>query len=31
LLEETRGLASASDILACCEELARQHYPELLN
>jgi hypothetical protein len=31
LLEETRGLASASDILARCEELALRLYPELLN
>jgi phosphoenolpyruvate-protein phosphotransferase (PTS system enzyme I) len=31
LLEETRGLASATDILAKCEEVARQHYAELLN
>jgi len=31
LLEETRGLSSASDILARCEEVARRHYPELLN
>jgi phosphoenolpyruvate-protein phosphotransferase (PTS system enzyme I) len=31
LLEETRGLASATDILARCEEVARQHYAELLN
>jgi phosphoenolpyruvate-protein phosphotransferase (PTS system enzyme I) len=31
LLEETRGLTSASDILARCEEVARLHYPELLN
>jgi phosphoenolpyruvate-protein phosphotransferase (PTS system enzyme I) len=31
LLEETRELASATDILARCEEVARQHYAELLN
>src|ERR1700726_3869586 len=31
LLEETRGLASATDILARCEEVARQHYAELLS
>ena len=31
LLEETRGLASATDILARCEEVAQRHYPELLN
>jgi len=31
LLEETRGLTSASDILARCEEVARLRYPELLN
>src|SRR3984885_3267836 len=31
LLEETRGLASATDILAKCEEVARQHYAELLS
>ena len=31
LLGETRGLASATDILARCEEVARLHYAELLN
>src|SRR6202008_4070814 len=31
LLEEIRGLASATEILARCEEVARQHYEELLN
>ncbi|MBV9130757.1 MAG: phosphoenolpyruvate--protein phosphotransferase, partial [Verrucomicrobia bacterium] len=31
LLEETRGLLSATDILARCEEVAQLHYPELLN
>src|SRR3984957_4641175 len=31
LLEETRGLTSATDILARCEEVALRHYPELLN
>ncbi len=30
LLEESRGLTSATDILARCEEVARKHYPELL-
>jgi phosphotransferase system enzyme I (PtsI) len=30
LLEETRGLTSATEILARCEEVARRHYPELL-
>jgi phosphotransferase system enzyme I (PtsI) len=31
LLEEIRGLDSATEILARCEEVARRHYPELLN
>jgi len=31
LLQETRELASATDILARCEEVAREHYAELLN
>jgi phosphotransferase system enzyme I (PtsI) len=31
LLVETRGLSSATDILARCEEVALRHYPELLN
>jgi phosphotransferase system enzyme I (PtsI) len=31
LLEEVRGLDSATEILARCEEVARRHYPELLN
>jgi len=31
LLEETRGLASATDILGRCEEVAREHYAELLS
>ncbi len=30
LLEETRGLTSATEILARCEEVARRHYAELL-
>ena len=30
LLEEIRGLTSATDILARCEEVARRHYAELL-
>ena len=30
LLEEIRGLTSATDILARCEEVARKHYAELL-
>jgi phosphotransferase system enzyme I (PtsI) len=30
MLEETRGLASATDILSRCEEMAREHYAELL-
>jgi phosphoenolpyruvate-protein phosphotransferase (PTS system enzyme I) len=30
LLEETRELTSATEILARCEEVARRHYPELL-
>src|SRR6201995_3589480 len=30
MLEETRGLASATDILSRCEEVAREHYAELL-
>jgi phosphotransferase system enzyme I (PtsI) len=30
LLAETRGLTSATEILARCEEVARRHYPELL-
>jgi len=31
LLEETRGLSSATEILTLCEEVARRHYAELLN
>jgi phosphotransferase system enzyme I (PtsI) len=31
LLEEIRGLESAAEILARCEEVARRHYPELLS
>ncbi|HEX8297051.1 MAG TPA: phosphoenolpyruvate--protein phosphotransferase [Chthoniobacteraceae bacterium] len=30
LLEEIKTLDNASDILACCEKVARAHYPELL-
>ena len=31
LLEETRTLTSANEILARCEEVARRHYAELLS
>jgi len=31
LLEDIRGLDSATEILARCEEVARRHYAELLN
>jgi phosphotransferase system enzyme I (PtsI) len=31
LLEETRKLSSATEILTLCEEVARRHYAELLN
>jgi phosphotransferase system enzyme I (PtsI) len=31
LLEDVRDLNSAAEILARCEEVARRHYPELLN
>jgi phosphotransferase system enzyme I (PtsI) len=30
LVEDVRGLASATDILERCEAIARRHYPELL-
>jgi phosphoenolpyruvate-protein phosphotransferase (PTS system enzyme I) len=30
LIESIRGLESATEILARCEEVARRHYPELL-